>query len=83
MMVVYTTDHADRNAAVVIKKRAINLILHPGTGLSSRGVLVLAKPSDDTGRGERCKTSAGNPAGAMFDEPSKEKAKRQRIIAVA
>ncbi len=38
-------DNADRNAAIVIKKRAINLILHPRTGLSGRlnNKLVLFK----------------------------------------
>ncbi|HXW53647.1 MAG TPA: transposase [Myxococcota bacterium] len=34
------TDNADANAAKVIKKRAINLILDPGTGLSDGGVLI-------------------------------------------
>lgn len=38
--------NADKNAAQVIKKRAVKLILDPGTGLSDRGVL---SPSD-TGR---------------------------------
>ena len=33
------TDNADKNAAIVIKKRAINLILNSGTELSSSGVL--------------------------------------------
>jgi hypothetical protein len=33
------TENADRNAAEVIKKRAIKLILNSGTELSQRGVL--------------------------------------------
>ncbi|MDY0223427.1 MAG: transposase [Desulfobacterium sp.] len=33
-------DNADNNAQKVIKKRAINLILHSGTELSKRGVLL-------------------------------------------
>lgn len=35
-------DNADRNASLVIKKRAINLLLHSGTELSERRVLVPA-----------------------------------------
>ena len=34
------SDNADKNAALVIKNRAINLILNSGTELSSRGVLT-------------------------------------------
>jgi putative transposase len=34
------TDNADRNAALVIKKRAISLILDSGTELSAKGVLT-------------------------------------------
>lgn len=34
------TDNADRNAALVIKKRAIKLLLDSGTELSKRGVLL-------------------------------------------
>ncbi len=34
------SDNADRNAALVIKKRAINLILDSGTELSDKGVLT-------------------------------------------
>ncbi len=47
------TDQADHNAAKVIKKRAINLLLNSGTELSSRGVLL------DSGRG-----AAGQTRGA-------------------
>lgn len=50
------TDNADRNAARIIKKRAIDAILHPGTGLTDENMLV-------TGRGDQRKTSkAKNPA---------------------
>lgn len=41
------TDNADHNAAQNIKQRAIQLILHPGTGLSKQGVLS----ARDIGRG--------------------------------
>jgi putative transposase len=46
------TDNADRNAALVIKKRAILLIQDSGTELSDRGVLV-----SDRGRGARRKST--------------------------
>lgn len=50
------SDNADRNAARIIKKRAIELILHPGTGLTNDNELV-------TGRGDQRKTSkAKSPA---------------------
>jgi putative transposase len=48
------TDNADNNASLVIKKRAINLILDTGTVLSDDGVLRL-KP--DSGRGGNRKTN--------------------------
>jgi len=48
------TDNADRNAALVIKKRAIKLILDSGTELSDKGVLIpgrhRARSSHKTGR---------------------------------
>jgi putative transposase len=46
-------DNADHNAALVLKKRAINLLKHSGTELSAKGVLSLV----DTGRGVQSKTS--------------------------
>jgi putative transposase len=49
-------DHADRNAGIVIGKRAVSQIRHPGTGLSARGVLSKGTPSD-TGRPASDKTS--------------------------
>jgi putative transposase len=50
------SDNADRNAALVIKKRAINLILDSGTELSDKGVLTpgryRARSSHKTKEGE-------------------------------
>ncbi|MGI2173270.1 RNA-guided endonuclease InsQ/TnpB family protein [Shewanella ulleungensis] len=48
------TDNADSNASLVIKKRAINLILDTGTVLSDDGVLRLRS---DSGRGGNRKSS--------------------------
>jgi putative transposase len=64
------TDNADHNAAEVIKKRAIELILHPGTGLSKRGVLLA-----DTGRGATSKTRQAKATRARSREASKKKRK--------
>ncbi|MFW7381678.1 MAG: zinc ribbon domain-containing protein [Oligoflexus sp.] len=64
------TDHADHNAAEVIKKRAIQLILDPGAGLSKRGVLLL-----DTGRGVTSKTRQAKACRARDSEASKKKRK--------
>lgn len=61
-------DNADRNAAKVIKKRAINLILHPGMGLSKRGVLHL-----DTERGAINKSELTNVSTARGSEALKKK----------
>ena len=47
------TDNADHNASLVIKKRAINLILDTGTVLSGDGVL---RTQSDSGRGGNRKT---------------------------
>lgn len=47
------TDNADHNASLVIKKRAINLILDTGTVLSDDGVL---RTQSDSGRGGNRKT---------------------------
>ena len=77
------TDHADRNAAKVIKKRAITLILHSGTELSAKGVLVPPRSQVDKGRGERSKTSLGQAQSAVLNETSKKKVKRQHSVAVA
>ncbi len=48
------TDNADNNASLVIKKRAINLILNTGTVLSDDSVL---RTKSDSGRGGNRKTS--------------------------
>ncbi|MDW9479022.1 transposase [Sinorhizobium meliloti] len=64
-------DSADRNAGVVIGKRAVKLLLHPGTGLSDGG--VLSSPTD-TGRGAVDKTDVATVAAdARCDEASKKK----------
>lgn len=68
-------DNADRNASIVIKKRAIDLILDTGTVLSERGVLRAA----DIGRGAKDKTrERENRLGAIGNEASK----KMRIDAV-
>ncbi|MBF0440291.1 MAG: transposase [Oligoflexales bacterium] len=63
------TDNADHNAAEVIKKRAIKLILDSGTELSKRGVLL------DTGRGAINKTKRAKASSAYGNEASKKKRK--------
>jgi putative transposase len=62
-------DNADRNGSLVIKKRAINLLLDTGTVLSERGVLSLS----DTGRGASCKSDKPNGKSASSVETSKKK----------
>jgi putative transposase len=61
------SDKADHNAAKVIKKRAINLILNSGTELSKRGILL------DIGRGAVPKTREANATRAHSKEASKKK----------
>ncbi|MGL6350498.1 MAG: zinc ribbon domain-containing protein, partial [Aeromonas sp.] len=51
------TDNADHNASLVIKKRAITLMLDSGTELSAADVLTAAA---DIGRGGKCKTGRAN-----------------------
>jgi putative transposase len=64
-------DNADRNASIVIGKRTVKLLLHPGTGLSDRGVLSAVA---DTGRGAADKTGTATSAvDARGEEASKEK----------
>ena len=65
--------NADENAAEVIKKRAINLILDSGTELSKRGVLL------DIGRGAAYKSSEADANDARSYEAPKKK--RQAIAA--
>jgi putative transposase len=62
-------DHADRNASLVIKQRAIKLILDTGTVLSERGVLT----SSGTGRGAKSQPGKGTALSASGNEPSKKK----------
>ena len=65
------SDNADRNAALVIKKRAIRLILNSGTELSKRGVLTSSK---DKGRGATRKPLEGIPSKAGgYDLPKKKR----------
>ena len=61
-------DNADRNAARVLKKRAIKLIINSGTELSERGVLRL-----DTGRGAHRKTLGAKASSAVDIETSKKR----------
>ncbi|HAA53906.1 MAG TPA: transposase [Myxococcales bacterium] len=61
-------EHADVNAAKVLKKRAIKLILYSGTELSQRGVLRC-----DTGRGADGKTQTTRVVSAHGCEASKKK----------
>jgi putative transposase len=61
------TDNADRNAAEVIKKRAIKLILDSGTELSCKNVL------QDKGRGAVDKTKRAKATFASSKETSKKK----------
>ena len=63
-------DNADRNAALVIKMRAIKLILNSGTELSKQGVLT---PSKDKGRGTETKTQEGKAFCAFGSESPKKK----------
>lgn len=62
-------DNADRNAARVIRKRAIQLILHPGTGLSGRRGNVLTPAGADA---KPCKTRGAKVIRAAVC-PSKKK----------
>jgi putative transposase len=64
-------DNADRNATMVLKKRAIKLILDSGTELSKRNVLV----SKDKGRGVSTKSLSAKVVNARNCEPSKKKRK--------
>lgn len=61
------TDNADHNAAEVIKKRAIKLIMDSGTELSDKGILL------DKGRGAVDKTEGAIANFASSKETSKKK----------
>ncbi|OGT64752.1 MAG: transposase [Gammaproteobacteria bacterium RIFCSPHIGHO2_12_FULL_45_9] len=71
------TDNADRNASLIIKKRAIHFILDTGSVLSERGVLS----SSGTGRGVMSKTDKGKPLSASDREASKKKRVRLPVKA--
>jgi putative transposase len=60
------SDNADHNAAKVIKKRAIKLIMDSGTELSSKGIL------QDKGRGAAHKTRGAKANRARSKEASKK-----------
>lgn len=63
-------DNADRNAAIVIKKRAITLIKNSGTELVGKGIPLLT-----IGRGAEGKTGKVHTLPAHGDESSKKKIK--------
>jgi putative transposase len=64
------SDNADRNAALVIAKRAIKLITHSGTELSDRGVLY----ARDQGKG-RGANSKSKPRGVLQVVTKRQKGK--------
>ena len=64
------TDNADHNAELVIKQRAIDLILDSGTELSDKGVLRLVS---DIGRREYRKSRGAKATRAGLNDPSKKK----------
>jgi putative transposase len=66
------SDNADRNAALVIAKRAIKLISHSGTELSDRGVLY----ARDLGKG-RGANSKSKPQGVLQAATKRQKSKDQ------
>jgi putative transposase len=68
------TDNADHNAAEVIKKRAIKLILDSGTELSGRGVLL-----SGMGRGAKGKPFRAKARVAHGKEASKKKVKATKV----
>ena len=69
-------DNADRNASIVIKKRAINLFLDSGTELVGKGIPVLTK-----GRGAIRKPRKAKASLAVGNETSQKK--RTAITSVA
>jgi putative transposase len=68
------TDNADNNASLVIKKRAINLILDTGTVLSDDGVLRL---KSDSGRGGSRKTSRAK----SLTRSTQRSVKKEKLVA--
>ena len=69
------TDNADHNASMVLKKRAIHLILDTETVLSDDGVL---RPQSDTGRGGMRKTSRAESSTSRGLRNVKKKRERLR-----
>jgi len=69
-------DNADRNASLVIAKRAINLILYTGTVLSDRNILV---KGSDIGRGGNCQTSRAKSSASKLQRS----VKKEKIAATA
>ena len=70
------TDNADRNAPLVIKKRAIKLILNTETVLSNKGVL-------DKGRGVARQTQGEKSLSAGDRESSKKKRTASKLSLIA
>ncbi len=68
-------DHADLNAAKVIKKRAINYLLDSGTELSDKGVL---RPTKDIGHGNHIRPPRRNPKRQDWKTLSKGKKCQKR-----
>ena len=68
------TDNADKNAAEVIKKRAIKLILNSGTELSKRGVLL------DSGRGAKVRRGKSKSTHAVASKRQKRREKSSGLV---
>jgi putative transposase len=69
-------DNADRNASIVIKKRAINLFLDSGTELVGKGIPLLTK-----GRGAIRKSRKAKASPAIRSETSKKKRTVTTVVA--
>lgn len=70
-------DNADRNAGIVIKKRAIKLFLDSGTELQGKGIPLLC-----TGRGAIRKPRKAKASLAIGNETSKKKGKVATVVVV-
>mgnify|MGYP003330378372 CR=1 FL=1 len=68
------TDNADNNAAEVIKKRAIKLILNSGTELSKRGVLL------DSGRGAKVRRGKRKATHAVAKKRQKRQERSSELL---
>lgn len=69
------SENADVQAAKVIKKRAICLILNSGSELSKRGLLLV-----DSGRGATAKSRRAKAPRASGDETSKKKRQIPKVL---